>query len=113
KFSGTNKFIGIASPLMSWFEARDYCRTHYTDLASSLSSSDNNMIGIAKNMLGDCWIGLYRDTWKWTDGTNASDLLWYSGQPDNYYGNENCAVVLHGQFFDVPCIQTYYFFCHT
>ncbi|XP_053335755.1 C-type lectin domain family 10 member A-like [Clarias gariepinus] len=59
------------------------------------------------------WIGLYRDTWKWTNSTNATNLSWAPGQPDNYYGNENCAVINNGTFIDLPCSHQYYFLCHT
>ncbi|XP_058241252.1 putative C-type lectin domain family 20 member A [Hemibagrus wyckioides] len=111
-FSGTARFIGIATS-MSWPQAQAYCRTHHTDLASALNSSDNNMLVQIKNIQGDSWIGLYRDTWKWSDGTIASNLLWYPGQPDNYGGVENCAVVYNGLFYDAPCANLYYFFCHS
>ncbi|KAF5899436.1 macrophage mannose receptor 1-like isoform X6, partial [Clarias magur] len=59
------------------------------------------------------WIGLYRDTWKWSDGTNATDLMWASGKPDNAGGNNNCAMVSNGQFTDMACSTLTYSFCHT
>ncbi|KAF4071321.1 hypothetical protein AMELA_G00271880 [Ameiurus melas] len=43
-FSGAAKFIGINSPYLTWPQAQTYCRTHHTDLASSLNSSDNDML---------------------------------------------------------------------
>ncbi|XP_053086696.1 C-type mannose receptor 2-like [Pangasianodon hypophthalmus] len=112
-FSGSDRFIGISSPRLTWPDAQAYCRTHHTDLASSLNSSDNDLITQVRNRQGDSWIGLYRDLWKWSDGTNASNLPWAPGQPDNYGGIENCAVVYNGLFNDVPCTNQYYFFCHT
>ncbi|XP_060744280.1 C-type mannose receptor 2-like, partial [Tachysurus vachellii] len=90
-FSGAARFIGITTPL-SWPQAQAYCREHHTDLASALNSSDQNMLWQVRNIQGDSWIGLYRDTWKWSDGTIASNLPWAPGQPDNDYGNANCAV---------------------
>ncbi|KAF4071310.1 hypothetical protein AMELA_G00271750 [Ameiurus melas] len=74
---------------------------------------DPSYATMVRNIQGDSWIGLYRDTWKWSDGTNASNIPWYPGQPDNYYGNENCAVVYNKQFYDEPCTNLRYFFCHT
>ncbi|XP_034157186.2 C-type mannose receptor 2-like [Pangasianodon hypophthalmus] len=112
-FSGAARFIPVSSPLLTWSEARDYCRTHHTDLASSLNSSDNNMIAQLVTFSIYPWIGLYRDTWKWSDGANASGLPWAPGQPDNNGGAENCALVYNGLFSDVPCNNQYYFFCHT
>ncbi|XP_053475465.1 C-type mannose receptor 2-like isoform X2 [Ictalurus furcatus] len=112
-FSGAARFIGITSPLLTWPQAQTYCRTHHTDLASSLNSSDNYMLRQVRDKQGNSWIGLYRDTWKWSDGTNASNIPWAPGQPDNYGGYENCAVVNNGLFYDVQCTNLYYFFCHT
>ncbi|XP_060771670.1 C-type lectin lectoxin-Lio2-like [Neoarius graeffei] len=63
KFSGADKFIAINS-LVTWPEAQAYCRTHHTDLASSLNSSDNNILRQLRDSQSDSWIGLYRHTWK-------------------------------------------------
>ncbi|XP_058240226.1 macrophage mannose receptor 1-like [Hemibagrus wyckioides] len=111
-FSGASRFIGISSPYLTWTDALAYCRTHHTDLASSLNSSDNSLLLKVRDIQGDSWLGLYRDTWKWSDGTIASNLPWGSGAPNNYGGVENCAVGI-GPFNDVPCTNMYYFFCHT
>ncbi|XP_047671881.1 C-type mannose receptor 2-like isoform X2 [Tachysurus fulvidraco] len=111
-FSGAARFIGITTPL-SWPQAQAYCREHHTDLASALNSSDQNMLVQVWNIQGVSWIGLYRDTWKWSDGTIASNLPWASGQPDNDYGNANCAVVNNGVFYDTPCNGLFSFFCHS
>ncbi|XP_027004146.2 aggrecan core protein-like [Tachysurus fulvidraco] len=71
------------------------------------------MLAQVKNIQGDSWIGLYRDTWKWSDGTIASNLPWAPGYPNNYYGNDNCAVVNNGLLHDYPCNFMYYFVCHS
>ncbi|KAI5620129.1 macrophage mannose receptor 1 isoform X1 [Silurus asotus] len=113
KFSGTARFVGISSPWMTWPQAQAYCRTYHTDLASSLNSSDNDLIMQVRNTVGDAWIGLYRDAWKWVDGTIASDLKWMPGEPNNYGGNENCGVVTNGLFGDRPCSNIFFFFCDT
>ncbi|XP_027004145.2 macrophage mannose receptor 1-like [Tachysurus fulvidraco] len=111
-FSVAEQFIGITTPL-NWSQAQAYCREHHTDLASSLNISDQNMLVRVKYPQGDSWIGLYRDTWKWSDGTIASNLPWASGQPDNYYGNENCAIVYNGLLYDSTCTYLYSFFCQS
>ncbi|XP_053475480.1 C-type mannose receptor 2-like isoform X2 [Ictalurus furcatus] len=112
-FSGAARFIGISSPYMTWSQAQTYCQTHHTDLASSLNGSDNDMLRQVSSIQGDSWIGLYRNTWKWSDGTIASDIPWAPGEPDNYGGRENCAGVYDRLFFDQQCIDLHYFFCHT
>ncbi|XP_058240008.1 macrophage mannose receptor 1-like isoform X2 [Hemibagrus wyckioides] len=112
-FSGADKFIGISSPYMTWPQAQAYCRTHHTDLASALNSSDNNFLFQVSNIQGDSWIGLYRDTWKWSDGTITSNLPWAPGEPDNYWGKENCAAHYNNMFDDFSCSYQSYFYCHT
>ncbi|XP_046699396.1 putative C-type lectin domain family 20 member A isoform X2 [Silurus meridionalis] len=109
--TGSARFIAIPRPYMTWPEAQAYCRTHYTDLASIFNSSDNNIVG--KINPGGAWIGLYREPWRWSDRTSALNLSWAAGQPDNYGGIENCAVVNNRLFSDAPCSNQYYFFCHT
>ncbi|XP_053533584.1 C-type mannose receptor 2 isoform X1 [Ictalurus punctatus] len=112
-FSGAARFIGISSPYMTWPQAQTYCRTHHTDLASSLNSSDSDILWQVRDKQGDSWIGLYRNAWKWSDGTNASNIPWAPGLPDNYWGRENCARFYNGLFYDEQCTNLYYFFCHT
>ncbi|XP_060731455.1 C-type lectin lectoxin-Lio2-like [Tachysurus vachellii] len=112
-FSGASRFIGITSPYLTWPDAQAYCRTHHTDLASSLNSSDNNFLLQLRDIQGDSWFGLYRDTWKWSDGTIASKLPWISGEPDNYLAIDNCASHINKVFNDYLCSQPAYFYCHT
>uniref|UniRef100_A0A3P8WLB9 Macrophage mannose receptor 1-like n=1 Tax=Cynoglossus semilaevis TaxID=244447 RepID=A0A3P8WLB9_CYNSE len=44
---------------MSWPDAQQYCRRHYTDLASIRNQDENNQIQYLANNMG-VWIGLYR-----------------------------------------------------
>ncbi|KAF5899456.1 macrophage mannose receptor 1-like isoform X6, partial [Clarias magur] len=108
-FSG--KFISITSPLLSWLDARAYCRQYYTDLASSLSSSDQDLIDQLAAASNSPWIGLYRDTWKWSDGSNATNIKWNPGKPTG--GSNNCAAFRNGLLTDYGCGGPFYFFCYT
>ncbi|XP_060720064.1 C-type mannose receptor 2-like [Tachysurus vachellii] len=114
KFSGDSRFIAVSSSMLNWSEAQTYCRKHHTDLASALNSSDNNIIVQLMTTLQIYpWFGLYRDSWKWSDGTIATDLPWDSGAPDNFGGSQNCAVINNGLFNDVSCTKLYYVVCQT
>lgn len=60
---------------MNWFEARDYCRQHFTDISSVHTTEDFNAITSATNDMHVVWIGLYKsanDIWKWSGGESAS-----------------------------------------
>ncbi|XP_047665740.1 C-type lectin lectoxin-Enh6-like [Tachysurus fulvidraco] len=98
---------------MSWTEAQTYCRTFHTDLASALNQTDNDLLQQIARDQGASWIGLFRDTWKWSDGTEPTNLLWDSGQPNNYYRNEDCGDLYRRSFTDRDCTETYYSICHT
>ncbi|KAF5904655.1 macrophage mannose receptor 1-like isoform X6, partial [Clarias magur] len=112
-FIGASKFIGSSNVLMTWLGAREYCRQHHTDLASALNSTDNDYLWRVRDAQSDSWIGLYRDTWKWADGMNASNLPWAPNQPDNYGGHANCASLKGGLFSDESCTNLHSFFCYT
>ncbi|XP_046699366.1 macrophage mannose receptor 1-like isoform X2 [Silurus meridionalis] len=112
--SGADRFVGVTSPMLTWSGAQTYCRTFHTDLATVTNSTDNDLLAqLASVMSSICyWIGFYRDTWKWSDGTNISNLQWANGQPNNYYSHENCG--LHNTLFeDDTCTNLHFFMCHT
>ncbi|KAF5904651.1 macrophage mannose receptor 1-like isoform X6, partial [Clarias magur] len=112
-FTGPSKFIAGTDFLRTWFGARKYCRQYHTDLASSLNSTDDNYLQLLSASHGDSWIGLYRDTWKWADGSNATNVPWAPGKPNNAVGNANCASLKGGLFSDESCTNLHSFFCYT
>uniref|UniRef100_A0A3B3TPI1 C-type lectin domain-containing protein n=1 Tax=Poecilia latipinna TaxID=48699 RepID=A0A3B3TPI1_9TELE len=92
------------STLMNWTDAQSYCRLHYTDLASIRSLQENEQIRTMRPAGLTVWIGLYKDTWKWSNGNLFLFSYWASGQPQG--GVENCTVAdfsLSGHWEDWPC----------
>ncbi|CAK6977206.1 macrophage mannose receptor 1-like [Scomber scombrus] len=85
------KFILILRP-MSWTEAQSYCRANYTDLATVRNEAENQEV---KDLAGGeiVWIGLFRDSWKWSDGSNSSFRYWKSGEPNNGGKKEACVAM--------------------
>uniref|UniRef100_A0A3P9ATG8 C-type lectin domain-containing protein n=1 Tax=Maylandia zebra TaxID=106582 RepID=A0A3P9ATG8_9CICH len=60
---------------MNWIQAQNYCRKTYTDLASVRNQSEIPQLkAIATST---AWIGLYRNSWKWSDGSTLSFTNWF------------------------------------
>ncbi|XP_058240200.1 putative C-type lectin domain family 20 member A [Hemibagrus wyckioides] len=111
--TGPDRFVAVPSPLMTWTEAQSYCRTFHTDLASALNQADNDLLHRLASGQGPSWFGLFRDTWKWSDGTIPTNLLWDLGQPNNFYKDEDCGDFFWGALTDRQCSELYYVICHT
>uniref|UniRef100_A0A4W6G681 C-type lectin domain-containing protein n=1 Tax=Lates calcarifer TaxID=8187 RepID=A0A4W6G681_LATCA len=68
--------------------AQSYCRANHTDLASVRNMEENQKIMELLPSGQSVWIGLFRDSWKWSDGSNSSFRYWITGEPNG--GTENC-----------------------
>ncbi|KAI5102892.1 secretory phospholipase A2 receptor-like, partial [Silurus meridionalis] len=110
RYSGSNSYISLSSEV-TWYDAQSYCRQHHTDLASARNQTEQS--AIRSKILLFSWIGLFRDGWKWADGTNFSTIPWMSGKPDNVQGGQNCGYLNNGQAVNAPCSNILPFFCHS
>ncbi|TDH11096.1 hypothetical protein EPR50_G00082120 [Perca flavescens] len=99
---------------MTWTEAQSYCRAHHTDLASVRNMTENQKVQAAGGYYNLVWIGLFRDSWKWSDGSTSSFSFWKNGQPDNN-GNETCVAAdfsQSGAWEDWSCDMERAFICY-
>uniref|UniRef100_A0AAV2LVT7 C-type lectin domain-containing protein n=1 Tax=Knipowitschia caucasica TaxID=637954 RepID=A0AAV2LVT7_KNICA len=101
-------FVAIAK---TWAESRSYCRQHHTDLAMIQDQSENSAV-LAISSTYQVWVGLYREPWRWSDGSTSSFTNWMNVQPGNSRGIEHCVLEnIYHQWNDGVCSQTYPFFC--
>uniref|UniRef100_A0A8C6UIQ0 C-type lectin domain-containing protein n=1 Tax=Neogobius melanostomus TaxID=47308 RepID=A0A8C6UIQ0_9GOBI len=101
--SGGQKQYSYISTSKSWEDARYHCRQHHTDLAMIEDESENNAVASVVVPNQWMWIGLYRQAWRWSDGSDSQFKNWGSGQPDNYAGDQHCAVEHYHKWDDASC----------
>uniref|UniRef100_UPI003AABAA45 snaclec subunit B-like n=1 Tax=Centroberyx gerrardi TaxID=166262 RepID=UPI003AABAA45 len=111
--NNTDKFHLIREE-KTWRQAQDYCREKHTDLISgnqTFNEEVKNMI--KKRMKEDFVIGLFRDSWKWSDGSNSSFRYWHPNVIENPQGS--CTVTRldpQGRWKDEECDEKKPFFCY-
>ncbi|XP_076838200.1 macrophage mannose receptor 1-like [Brachyhypopomus gauderio] len=96
-------YIGV-NISKSWQDAQSYCRQQYTDLATINSPWQQKLLtGIFGRGLA-VWVGLFLDTWQWSDQWSLFFRNWAVGQPTYVAGN--CITMMtndSGNWADAPC----------
>ncbi|XP_036419920.1 macrophage mannose receptor 1-like [Colossoma macropomum] len=111
----TGRYV-LINESKSWSDAQTYCRERYTDLVSVRNQTENQKIWnlVKYSISPDVWIGLFNDSWKWSDQSDSSFRYWAPNQPDNQGGNEKCAAVSmtdQGHWSDLNCQNKLPFIC--
>uniref|UniRef100_A0A087Y0N5 C-type lectin domain-containing protein n=1 Tax=Poecilia formosa TaxID=48698 RepID=A0A087Y0N5_POEFO len=107
---------------LSWTEAQTYCRQTHTDLATFLSSDEQNLFINTLSSAGhtsDVWIGLFSEIdWRWSDGLTGSGADYRhwktsSSEPSFDQPDELC-VSFHydGGWITERCPYGRYFLCY-
>ncbi|XP_034409061.1 C-type mannose receptor 2 isoform X2 [Cyclopterus lumpus] len=109
--SDTSGLIFVAE-IKSWRDAQNHCRGLLSELISIHSAVENEAV---RNVSGSqiVWIGLFKDPWKWSDGSKTSFRYWKPSQPDNL-NEQNCAAAIfkdNGQWNDLKCSGKRSFVC--
>lgn len=106
------KIFTLIELRLTWMQGRDYCRTHYTDLAMIEKAEENTQgLPTVKSGIG-LWIGLHRVPWRWSDRSSPSFTNWAAGEPNNNGGDQFCVVEYSNHYWDdVRCSNKFSFFC--
>lgn len=98
--------------------AQSICRENYTDLVSGSKQLYDSEFTILPKTDKDLWIGLFRDTWKWSDKSSSSFRHWdqISEQDDNSDEgrdeDQKCATVSDGKLSSDDCDGEHPFVCY-
>nr|XP_055056230.1 uncharacterized protein LOC129440737 [Misgurnus anguillicaudatus] len=103
----------LINQLKMWKEAQQYCRDQYIDLVTIRNETEQELLTNLMYLSGGVWIGLFRDSWKWSDQSSLSSSNQLAVESLNG-ANENCATTnFNGNFEDWLCSTTFYFYCNT
>ncbi|XP_043973506.1 C-type mannose receptor 2 isoform X2 [Gambusia affinis] len=71
----------------SWRDARSYCWNNSSDLVTINSAEENKAV---RNISTSerLWIGLFKDPWTWSGGSNSSFRFWNTNEPSS--GSKGC-----------------------
>ncbi|KAI5616547.1 C-type lectin domain family 4 member M-like isoform X2, partial [Silurus asotus] len=77
----------------NWTQSRDDCATKNANLVIITSRDEQEFIEKFRKS-NAAWIGLSKKKpeglWKWVDGTPLKTTFWWTQEPNNFTGNENC-----------------------
>ncbi|XP_072232308.1 lithostathine-1-beta-like [Leuresthes tenuis] len=112
---GEKRHILFTNP-ETWRGAQSFCRLHYNDLVTVTTGAEQSHIyKLGQDQHQDeFWIGLFRDTWKWSDGSTGSFRNWYISEPNNNGGSQNCVSIkkeFQHQWDDESCGWRFPFVC--
>uniref|UniRef100_A0A3Q1ILZ5 C-type lectin domain-containing protein n=1 Tax=Anabas testudineus TaxID=64144 RepID=A0A3Q1ILZ5_ANATE len=105
----TSSIFFLINDLKNWTEAQSYCRIHYTDLASVRNQAENDQMSMM--LTQGAWIGLYRNSWKWSDGSSLSFSYWYPGHAPTATTTDSCVAAFYSKWTNRDCTFHYYFLC--
>ncbi|XP_034466511.1 macrophage mannose receptor 1-like isoform X1 [Hippoglossus hippoglossus] len=132
-YSAAGEHHILEKQLMTWSDARTFCRSTYSDLSSIKTQQENQDVSrLLQNVTGGAhekesdegsgggvsvpmaWIGLYRDFWKWSDQSSAPYSQWAIKQPDE---SKDCVVMdvksSSADWFSRSCSEKHDFLCHS
>ncbi|XP_039475620.1 macrophage mannose receptor 1 isoform X4 [Oreochromis aureus] len=96
----------------SWWDAQSHCRNLSPDLVS-IHSEAENMAVLNVSASQSVWIGLFKDPWIWSDGSNSSFRFWRASQP-SYLHNQDCVAAVfqdNGKWNEQNCSNQLNFVC--
>uniref|UniRef100_A0A3B3WMP4 C-type lectin domain-containing protein n=1 Tax=Poecilia mexicana TaxID=48701 RepID=A0A3B3WMP4_9TELE len=106
----------LIKEMKSWQEAQSYCREKHTDLISGTKQlQDEEVKKLMNSTTIDPYIGLFRDTWRWSDGSSFSFRHWIPIFNQHNPNSHQCAMTKfdgEGRWTNVNCDNKKPFICY-
>ncbi|XP_050960903.1 macrophage mannose receptor 1 [Labeo rohita] len=99
----------------NWADAQSYCRTYYTDLATIRTADELALLNSLVPSGASLWIGLFLDSWEWSDKWSNFFRNWAAGQPSQISGSGDCvsmSTTNSGKWIHESCNLRSPFICH-
>lgn len=104
---GGHRYVVCTSPARAWTDARAYCESFPGwHLATVTTAAENDFL--LSQIAGEAWIGLNDRTTEgafvWTTAEPVAFRDWCTGEPNNEFGNEDCALIVRTAFYCGACL---------
>ncbi|XP_043954169.1 secretory phospholipase A2 receptor-like [Gambusia affinis] len=115
KTNTTHKYH-LIKELKTWQEAQSYCREKHTDLISGTKQLEDEEV--KKLMISSdhiVYFGLFRDTWRWSDGSSFSFRHWNLKFNNQIINRGQCAMTVFddgGRWRNENCNERKPFICY-
>ncbi|XP_032438331.1 C-type mannose receptor 2-like [Xiphophorus hellerii] len=103
----------------NWTEAQSYCREKHTDLISGMKQLQDGEVNKGLNLMTAnskyIFIGLFSDTWRWSDGNSSSFRHWNLQFNNQKINSGQCAMTVFddgGRWKNENCDKKKPFICY-
>ncbi|RVE60278.1 hypothetical protein OJAV_G00179240 [Oryzias javanicus] len=96
----------------NWTDAQNFCRNHHTDLISGPEQMRKLNVVETEQLNDLIFIGLFRDTWQWSDGSNSSFRPWNLNYDDERNVSSCTMLNEEGRWSSEDCGDEHPFICH-
>ncbi|XP_017165811.1 C-type mannose receptor 2-like [Poecilia reticulata] len=115
--SDTSHKYHLIKEQKSWLEAQSYCRENHTDLISGTKQLQDEEVKMMMNSADfeKVFIGLFRDTWRWSDGSSFSFRHWNLKFDNHIINSGQCAMTVFddgGRWKNENCDERKPFICY-
>uniref|UniRef100_A0A3B3UWZ3 C-type lectin domain-containing protein n=1 Tax=Poecilia latipinna TaxID=48699 RepID=A0A3B3UWZ3_9TELE len=109
-------WISGSGSMKTWQEAQSYCREKHADLISGTKQlQDEEVKKLMNSSDGRAYTGLFRDNWRWSDGSSFSFRHWNKNFNNPESISDQCAMTVFddgGRWKNVSCAERKPFICY-